>query len=304
MIFCSVVQCSIIIHFFYNLKMPTCCVVLNCKSRESTDSDFHFFTFPINDGIRLEKWMLALNCQGFIPKVKLNIPGGSYKLKLKPNTVPSVFPGRPVASTSISSESPVHQSDVLITTPTRKRPLLLSSDDDNKDKSWVWSWAETKMPKATSSPVLITPSKKMRSEISFLVSPKNPISTPTKYKKQIRLLKQKLRIQEAKIKNMKGLLDNLKNIAGMLNDDSEDMLLARAAKGRRYSPEIKQFALTLHYYSPKAYDYCRSILINAEPGFHTEVFDALKTLSPADKHCNLILDVMAIKKQIVWDKKN
>lgn len=44
--------------------------------------------------------------------------------------------------------------------------------------------------------------------------------------------------------------------------------------------------------------------VNAEPGFLTEVFDALKTLSPADKHCNLILDAMAIKKQIVWDKKN
>ncbi|XP_025202741.1 THAP domain-containing protein 4-like [Melanaphis sacchari] len=205
--------------------MPTCCVVPNCKSRGSTDSDFHFFTFPINDGIRLEKWMLAINRQGFIPKKSsricnihflktdfVNSPGGSYKLKLKPNSVPSVFPGRPVASTSISSESPMHQSDVLITTPTRKRLLLSSSDDDNKDKSWVWSWTETKMPKATSSPVLITPSKKMRSEISFPVSPKIPTSTPTKYKKQIRLLKQKLRRREATIKNMKGLLDNLKNI--------------------------------------------------------------------------------------------
>ncbi|KAL4091716.1 hypothetical protein QTP88_026364 [Uroleucon formosanum] len=220
----------------------------------------------INDAIRLEKWMLAINRQGFIPKKSSRIcnihflktdfvdsPGGSYKLKLKPNTVPSVFPGRPVASTSIFSESPVHQSDVLNTTPTKKRPLLSSSDDDNKDKSWVWSWTETKMPKATSSPILFTPSKKMRSEISFPVSPKIPASTPTKYKKQIRLLKQKLRRREATIKNMKGLLDNLKNI---------------------------------------------------EPGFLTEVFDALKTLSPADKHCNLILDAMAIRKQIVWDKKN
>jgi len=44
--------------------------------------------------------------------------------------------------------------------------------------------------------------------------------------------------------------------------------------------------------------------VNAETGFLTEVFDALKTLSPADKHCNLILDAIAIKKQIVWDKKN
>jgi hypothetical protein len=61
----------------------------------------------------------------------------------------------------------------------------------------------------------------------------------------------------------------------MLNNDSEDILFgmfegnysdifknqiknaARTAKGRRYSPKIKQFALTLHYYSPKAYAYCR-----------------------------------------------
>jgi len=68
------------------------------------------------------------------------------------------------------------------------------------------------MPEATSSPVLITPSKKMRSEISFPVSPKIPASTQTKYIKQIRLLKQKLRRREATIKNMKGLLDSLKNI--------------------------------------------------------------------------------------------
>jgi len=84
-----------------------------------------------------------------------------------------------------------------IQSPTTKRPLLSSSDDDTKDKSWVLSWTETKIPKATSSLVLTTPSKKMRSEISFPVSPKLQTSTPTKYKKQIRLLKQKLRRREA-----------------------------------------------------------------------------------------------------------
>lgn len=28
-------------------------------------------------------------------------------------------------------------------------------------------------------------------------------------------------------------------------------------QGRRYSEDIKRFALTLHYHSPKAYEYCR-----------------------------------------------
>lgn len=31
----------------------------------------------------------------------------------------------------------------------------------------------------------------------------------------------------------------------------------KSAHGRRYSNEVKRFAVTMHYYSPKAYDYCR-----------------------------------------------
>lgn len=129
-----------------------------------------------------------------------------------------IFKNGILSTASISCVLPVSESDVLNTTPTTtqsptaKQPLLSSSDDDAKDKSWVWSWTETKIPKATSSPVLITPSKKMRSEISFPVSPKVQTSTPTKYKKQIRLLKQKLRRREVTIRNMKGLLHDLKNI--------------------------------------------------------------------------------------------
>lgn len=33
----------------------------------------------------------------------------------------------------------------------------------------------------------------------------------------------------------------------------------RNKKGCRYSDEIKKFAVTLHFYSPKAYNYCRYI---------------------------------------------
>lgn len=29
-------------------------------------------------------------------------------------------------------------------------------------------------------------------------------------------------------------------------------------RGRRYSDDVKRFALTLHYHSPKAYEFCRS----------------------------------------------
>ena len=64
----------------------------------------------------------------------------------------------------------------------------------------------------------------------------------------------------------------------------------RASRGRRYSDEVKEFAVTLQFYSAKAYDYVRKILslshssliqkwaqsINCEPGFLTEAFETLR----------------------------
>ena len=37
--------------------------------------------------------------------------------------------------------------------------------------------------------------------------------------------------------------------------------------GRRFSDEIKEFALTLYFYSPKAYKYVRSIVPLPNPSF-------------------------------------
>ena len=78
------------------------------------------------------------------------------------------------------------------------------------------------------------------------------------------------------------------------------------------------FAVTLHFYSPKAYKYVRKILhlscqasirswaaaINCEPGFLTDVIQHLQTtLNEDDKDCILIVDEMSIKKEVVWEKK-
>lgn len=83
---------------------------------------------------------------------------------------------------------------------------------------------------------------------------------------------------------------------------------------KKYIPEIRQFALSLHFYSPRSYEYVRkqfnTILphsrtlgkwyshVNADPGFTDE---ALKTLtlkvnnSNQRIYCALILDKMAIR---------
>lgn len=50
-----------------------------------------------------------------------------------------------------------------------------------------------------------------------------------------------------------------KNFNRMVGDlfENECKNRNKLRKGCRYTDEIKKFALTLHFYSPKAYNYCR-----------------------------------------------
>jgi hypothetical protein len=94
---------------------------------------------------------------------------------------------------------------------------------------------------------------------------------------------------------------------------------ANKSKSSRYGDTIKQFAVILHFYSPKAYKFVRKSLhlpcpatirawaaaIKCEPGFLTCVIEHLQnTLDEDDKDCFLLVDEMSIKKQVIWDKKN
>ena len=86
----------------------------------------------------------------------------------------------------------------------------------------------------------------------------------------------------------------------------------------RYSDEIKQFALTLHYYSPKAYDFVHKILalphpssirawgasVDCSPGFLTNVINMLGSAveeNPWMSEVVLVVDAMALHKSAIWD---
>ncbi|EFN74744.1 THAP domain-containing protein 9, partial [Camponotus floridanus] len=147
-------------------------------------------------------------------------------------------------------------------------------------------------------------------------------------------LQRSVQRKEEQIKSMKHLFDELKekyvsdtDALSMLSREFEGMSLdlfqneiknnSRSASGRRYSEEVKKFAVTLFYNSPKAYDYCRRILnlphpssirhwhssVNAEPGFHKEIISFLKNLSSENKDCNMIFDGMSIRQQLLWSEQ-
>lgn len=94
------------------------------------------------------------------------------------------------------------------------------------------------------------------------------------------------------------------------------------SQSQKYSPELRTFALTLHYYSPRAYSYVRETFnsclphpktlykwyrsVDGEPGFNREAFEFLKERVSKTDHLlfgALIMDEMAIRQQIEFDSQ-
>ena len=120
------------------------------------------------------------------------------------------------------------------------------------------------------------------------------------------MLQQKIKKQTKKISSLKDIIDSLKRnqllkqtSAELLRDQFSGLTLdmlknemqkaERKCRGYRYTEEVTQFSLTVHFYSPKSYSYIRKILsfphqssirnwissVNCEPGFHADVLQTL-----------------------------
>lgn len=92
-------------------------------------------------------------------------------------------------------------------------------------------------------------------------------------------------------------------------------------KKKMFSPELRKFAVTLQYYSPKAYTYVRKtfknilphprtlrrwyMVVDGKPGFTSEAFAVLKEKCKIDPvYCNLTVDEVCIKKYVEVDTQN
>ena len=98
---------------------------------------------------------------------------------------------------------------------------------------------------------------------------------------------------------------------------NESRNVARSTSSR-YSEKIKQFAISLHFYSPKVYQFVQKSLhlpnpatmrswatsVDCERGFLQQVIDHLQLNMKDDKkYCVLLVDEMSIKKEVLWDVK-
>lgn len=157
--------------------------------------------------------------------------------------------------------------------------------------------------------------------------------------KKTKNLQQKLQRRNKKITQMKDLLKTLKakqlvaekqaklldyNFSGVAKEIFANQMKnphKHSKQGYRYSTEIKQFAMTLHYYSPKAYDFVRGLLslphesslsswassVDCEPGYLTNVIKLVGQVvkdKPFMKDVSLIVDAMTLHKGTFWDPKS
>ena len=150
-----------------------------------------------------------------------------------------------------------------------------------------------------------------------------------KLQKKVKELKETVHKQNKCIQNMKQLMEDLKEKRPVSNQQHQLLAhnfegvskhlytdQARNAKyGNKhlswYSLETKQFAVTLHYYSPKAYDLVHKLLalphpssicswaasVNCEPGFLCDIVKLLGSMVQNKSSASdvvLIIDAMSL----------
>jgi hypothetical protein len=124
----------------------------------------------------------------------------------------------------------------------------------------------------------------------------------------------------------KSLTEHLVTTGKFLSKEGKNFLLAqlhlasKRAKGRRYSNEFKCMALAIYYKGPKAYKFLASMFalpsrstlnlwlqgMTVPAGFSKNVFEILQMrtsqLTERNRVCALLIDEMAIKANLAYDK--
>ena len=286
--------------------------------------DINTFRFPLNNPPVLEKWEEAVRdannrpewkatkhshvCSNHFHRQEYIIPpSDNGTCRLKKNAVPTTF-HKPTRSNYGISRTARRR----MKTPCYCQPLT-SVDKVNLDHAYCKK-SEPAEDQNTERPVL-----------------------EDKLKRKIKSLQQQLRRTKAKQQTMADIIHELQQKLILTSDDAENMHakfdgiqlsifrdtknnVSCAPNGRRYTDTVKEFETTLNYYSPKAYQYVRSILplphpslirkwssiLECEPGFIKEAFESLQkdaTSCPEKQDCCLIIDAMSTRKQTLWDSQ-
>ncbi|VEN56934.1 unnamed protein product [Callosobruchus maculatus] len=182
---------------------------------------------------------------------------------------------------------------------------------------------------------VIGPKSIFRGKLSLITNSrplisKRQVKTP---RNKIKSLQQSVRRLKKRTNDLQSVIDILRKKA-LITENAEVAMkaslsgaagdvvnrLLRGSSKQQYPPALRSFALTLHFYSPKAYSFVRKFFnnslphpatiskwyrnIDGFPGWCEEALNALKIKAQDDDRkilCNLVFDEMSIRKQNLED---
>jgi len=218
---------------------------------------------------------------------------------------------QPHSETALLNSSRLRQCDDLLTDVTNKD--LVNKDLIRTGRSRSLTKLEDSCARIDTEVVQQQTSAQLHEEHSYHVIKERSNSVKAKLRNKIKLLQQTLRRKKKKIKTVFQLMITLQNKL-LLNEEISNLVIEnfsgiakelfesqiknseRGPTGRRYSDELKKIALTLHFYSPRAYEYMRSFIclpasssisnwtssVKCEPGFFVDVINHIKDRSSED----------------------
>ncbi|KAL4718703.1 hypothetical protein ACJJTC_011322, partial [Scirpophaga incertulas] len=368
LIFCSfyLSKHSTVQYFVYFFAIMVNCCVIGCKSRsERKEPNITFHRFPNQPTLR-NKWTECTGRVQWHPSQHSRIcsrhfESRCFQLKkkgtfLRQSVIPTLFlheiisqhdqPGsskQPLKmeiqafeslpdDASLSDDLSILPPEVALERENTKRDAAFLTDDMSILRPKVAM--ETEIEKTVTPE--ITPRK-----IKLMKKLEKSTALGENRKKKLAALRSKTWRLQKKTAEMSTVIQELKT-RSLINQESADLLssidvvnrdflkkfLCKDSTARKYTPELRKFALTLHYISPKAYNFVRKQFntclphtrtlsrwyqcIDGNPGFSSESIKAVKILHDINKNknplhktlCALSFDEMAIRKGVYFDGNN
>ncbi|CAI6377434.1 unnamed protein product [Macrosiphum euphorbiae] len=313
--------------------MVVSCSGYGCTNRRQKENGIHFHRFPLKRPDVLKKWLHEIRRKNFTPNQYSYLCSEHFtpsdylnesrpeldKKLLKDEAVPSVF------------KFPQH----LQKKQKASRPLLQNRQKANDQNNMIHAEIVNEAGEDSSTNTMFYQSETSHQKEDKMVQCNIKTFNKKLYQNKIKILQQRLKRRNSKIKSLKDLILRIKknvtysdevtqmleeNFGGfpltlLLHEHKSKML---HKKGVRYTNAMKDFAKTLFFYSPKAYKYVRKMFTlphpstirkwlsstECEPGFLEEVFLFLKQEVSKNswlQDCSLVHDSMSLRKQLVWE---
>ena len=285
--------------------------------------------FPKDEALK-QKWIRATRREDFVPTKYSRLCSLHFseedidrtslsRVRIRGGAVPSVFEAFPVHLQPKNS--------------TKRKPPQERNVSESQSVNTIQPQVSDQLcEEPTNNPELqeaVSLKRKLEETKKSLVSSKKKIKVLQQSRR--RLLKKNADLQnvvtELRRKSLicEESINVLQNCAGGVSDLLKRQIAKHNGKPGvvKYSPQLRSFALTLNFYSPRAYRFVRKSFdtslphprtlekwlkcVDVKPGFTEPSFSALKARADASAlHgkpvlCALMMDEMSIRQHVEWD---